>query len=53
MQLFYEHCEKDHLLSGIDARIKLIVAIVLLLLVVSYRGFAFPLIVAEIGRAHV
>jgi cobalt/nickel transport system permease protein len=49
MQLFYEHGKKDHLLLGIDARIKLIVAIVLLLLVVSYKGFAFPLIVAVLG----
>jgi len=49
MQLFYEHCKKDHLLSGIDARIKLIVAIVLLLLVLSYKGFAFPMVVSILG----
>ena len=49
MKLFFEHFKKDHLLSGIDARIKLIVAIVLLLLVVSYKGFAFPLIVSILG----
>jgi len=49
MKLFYEHFKKDHLLSGIDARIKLIVAIVLLLLVLSYKGFSFPLIVSVLG----
>jgi cobalt/nickel transport system permease protein len=49
MQPFHEHCKKDHLLSDIDARIKLIVSIVLLLMVLSYKGFAFPLIVAILG----
>jgi cobalt/nickel transport system permease protein len=49
MQLFFEHLKKDHLLSGIDARVKLIVAIVLLMLVLSYKGFAFPLVVAILG----
>jgi len=45
----FRHLKKDHLLSGIDARIKLIVAIVLLMLVLSYKGFAFPLVVAILG----
>jgi cobalt/nickel transport system permease protein len=49
MQPFHEHVKKDHLLSGIDARIKLIVAIVLLLLVLSYKGFAFPMVVSILG----
>src|ERR1700690_326111 len=49
MQLFTEHFKKDHLLSGIDARIKLIVTIVLLMLVLSYKGFVFPLVVAILG----
>ncbi len=49
MELFSEHFRKEHLLSSIDARIKLIVAIVLLMLVLSYKGFTFPLIVAILG----
>ena len=49
MQLFSEHFKKDHLLSGIDARIKVIVALVLLMMVLSYKGFAFPMVVATLG----
>ena len=49
MELFSEHLRKEHLLSGIDARIKLIVAIILLLLVLSYKGFIFPVVVAILG----
>ncbi len=45
MELFSEHLKKDHFLSKIDARIKLLVALVLLSMILSYRGFFFPLIV--------
>jgi len=43
MELFSEHLRKDHLLSKIDARIKLLVALVLLAMLLSYKGFFFPL----------
>lgn len=49
MELFSEHFKKRNLLSGIDARIKLIVAIFMLVLVLSYKGFVFPLILAILG----
>jgi len=49
MELFSEYFKKEHFLSRTDARIKLIVSIVLLMLVVSYKGYAFPLIVALCG----
>jgi cobalt/nickel transport system permease protein len=49
MRFHIEHIHKDHLLSGIDARIKLIVAFVLLMFVLSYKGFVFPIVVAAIG----
>ncbi len=45
MDLFSEHFKKDHLLSKIDARIKLLVALVLLAMILSYKGFFFPLVV--------
>ncbi len=44
---FSEHFRKDHFLSKIDARIKLLVVIVLVLLVLSYKGMFFPLLVAS------
>jgi cobalt/nickel transport system permease protein len=45
MELFFEHLKKDHLLSKIDARIKLLVALVLLAMILSYKGFFFPIFV--------
>jgi cobalt/nickel transport system permease protein len=36
---------KDHLLSNVDARVKLLVALTVLILVLSSRGFAFPALV--------
>ncbi|MBI5633458.1 MAG: cobalt ECF transporter T component CbiQ [Nitrospirae bacterium] len=45
MQIFSEHLRKDHGLSGIDARVKLVFALVLLGLVLSYKGFIFPVVV--------
>jgi len=43
MEIFSEHFKKDHFLSKIDARIKLLVAFVLLAMLLSYKGFFFPL----------
>ncbi len=45
MELFSKYFKKDHVLSKVDARIKLIVAIVILIMVISYNGFVFPLLV--------
>ncbi|MEK6777121.1 MAG: cobalt ECF transporter T component CbiQ [bacterium] len=45
MELFSDHFKKNHVLSRIDARVKLLVALVLLAMVLSYRGFAFPSLV--------
>ena len=45
MELFSEHLSKEHFLSKIDARIKLLVALLLLAMILSYKGFFFPLFV--------
>lgn len=45
MEFFSEHLKKDHLLSKIDARIKLLVTLVLLAMILSYKGFFFPIFV--------
>lgn len=48
MEIFSEHLRKGPLLSSVDARIKLIVALSLLGMVLSYKGFVFPLIITSI-----
>ena len=45
MELFSEYFKKDHILSRIDARVKLLVALSILVMVLSYRGFVLPLLV--------
>ncbi len=45
MELFTEYFNKEHFLSKVDARIKIIVALFSLFLVLSYKGFIFPLII--------
>lgn len=45
MELFSEYFKKDHILSRIDARVKLLVALAILIMVLSYKGFALPLLV--------
>ena len=42
MHIFSEYFKKDHVLSQIDARIKLLIALALLAMVLSYHGFVFP-----------
>lgn len=49
MELFSEQFKKEHFLLKIDARVKLLVAIILLIMVLSYKGFAFPLLVFFLG----
>lgn len=51
MEMFSEYFKKDHALSRIDARIKLIAAVVILVMVLSYNGFAFPLVVMTLSLA--
>ncbi len=45
MELFSEQLKRNHLLSKIDGRIKLILALILLVMILSYKGFFFPLFV--------
>ncbi len=40
-----EHARTDRWLTRIDARVKILSAVAVLALVLSYRGFAFPLVV--------
>lgn len=46
MELFAEHLKKENMFSMIDARVKLLASMTLLVMVLSYRGFAFPLFMA-------
>jgi cobalt/nickel transport system permease protein len=43
MKPFFEYFKKDHILSKIDARVKLICVLAVLAMVLSYRGFLFPI----------
>ncbi len=43
MELFSEQFKKDHFLSKIDARIKLLLTLILLAMILSYKGLFFPL----------
>jgi cobalt/nickel transport system permease protein len=49
MHLLSEHFKKNHILSDADARLKLLVTVGLLIMVLSYRGFVFPLVVMAVG----
>jgi cobalt/nickel transport system permease protein len=46
MELFTEYFKKDNVLLRIDARVKLLIALVLLLMVLTYKGLVFPLLTA-------
>jgi cobalt/nickel transport system permease protein len=48
MQLFSESFRKEHMLSKIDARVKLIVTLALLAMVLSSEGIFFPLFIASL-----
>ena len=48
MDYFSEYLKKEHALSRIDARVKILVALALLAMVLSYRGFVFPVATAAI-----
>ncbi|HBR22808.1 MAG TPA: cobalt ECF transporter T component CbiQ [Nitrospiraceae bacterium] len=49
MEIFSEYFKKDHLLSQVDARIKLGVSLFVLAMVLSYKGLAFPLLISAIS----
>ncbi len=48
MDLFNEYFKKEHRLSKVDARVKTLVALALLIMVLSYKGFVFPLVLASL-----
>jgi cobalt/nickel transport system permease protein len=48
MELFNEYFKKEHRLSRVDARVKLLVALALLIMVLSYEGFIFPLVLSSL-----
>lgn len=45
MEFFSDHFKSEHPLAKADARLKLVSALILLGLVLSYKGFLFPLVV--------
>lgn len=45
MEIFSEYFKKNHLLSQVDARVKLGVSLLILAMVLSYKGIAFPLLI--------
>ncbi len=48
MEYYSEYLKKEHALSRIDARVKILVALALLAMVLSYRGFVFPVATATL-----
>lgn len=49
MDIFSEHFKNEHFLAKTDARVKLIVTLALLVMVLSYKGMFFPLIIAAVS----
>jgi cobalt/nickel transport system permease protein len=49
MHLFSEEFKTNHMLAGTDARLKILVACGLLIMVLTYHGFLFPLVVAMLS----
>lgn len=48
MELFSEYFKERHILSKIDARVKILVSLAILAMVLSYKGFTLPLLVTSI-----
>jgi cobalt/nickel transport system permease protein len=48
MALFSDYFKESHILSRIDARVKILAALAVLVMVLSYRGFALPLLVTSL-----
>lgn len=49
MEIFNEYFQKDNFLSRLDARVKLLFSLILLAMVLSYKGLAFPLLILGIS----
>lgn len=45
MEIITEYFKHEHMLSKVDARVKLLAALAVLIMVLSYRGFAFPVLI--------
>ncbi len=45
MHVLTEHTKHDHVLTKVDARVKLLVALAVLIMTLSYRGYAFPIFI--------
>jgi cobalt/nickel transport system permease protein len=48
MHAFSEHFATKHMLSGVDSRVKILVALAVLAMVLSYKGFFLPLFVTSL-----
>lgn len=48
MDHFSEHFRRGNFLTRVDARVKLLICLALLVMVLSYKGFAFPLLVTSL-----
>jgi cobalt/nickel transport system permease protein len=46
MHIFTEHFKKDHLLARADARVKILLGLAVLIMVLTYKGFLFPVVTA-------
>lgn len=46
MHVLTEYTRHDHRLTKVDARVKLLVALAVLVMTLSYRGYAFPFFIA-------
>ena len=49
MNIFSEHFKNEHFLTKIDARVKVVVALALLMMVLSYKGILLPLLIAAVS----
>ncbi len=49
MKVFSEHFTTDHFLTRVDARVKLMAVLALLVMVLSYKGILFPLLIAVLS----
>lgn len=45
MHVFTEYIKHEHILTNVDARVKLLAALAMLIMVLSYTGFAFPMLI--------
>jgi cobalt/nickel transport system permease protein len=48
MEIFSEYFKKDHILSKIDTRVKLLVSLAILIMVLSYKGFTLPVLITSL-----